>query len=602
MSRFLKILATAILAVTVAVPFTATAANAESTTVTVIVRGEPGSGGLLSFAVEALGGTVQSTLGIVDGVVATVPADAVALLAAVPGVVGVTVDATLHLLDGVVGTVTAPLNQIGGSLFGGDAAVAGKSPLEDPGSLYSTARLVDADRLWRNGTTGRGIDVAVIDSGVSPVPGLNGTDKLIYGPDLSFDSVAPNLRYLDGYGHGTHMAGIIASRDAGITLPQNAPADAAVGIAPDARIVSIKVAAADGSTDVSQVIAAIDWVVQHRTDNGMNIRVMNLSFGTDGVQSYLLDPLTYAVEVAWRKGIVVVVSAGNDGVSSPLNDPAYDPFVIAVGASDHKGTVARGDDTVAEFSSRGTAARRPDLTAPGRSITSLRDPQSYIDEMYPSAVVGDRFFRGSGSSQATAVTSGAAALLLQARPWLTPDQVKQVLVRGAAPMASSGVSADNGIGRLNVATSAGILPLFAAQWDRPASGLGSINASRGTRIELVDEGVKLTGEQDVQGQPWNASTWAANSLAGRSWSGGWWNGTEWTGSTWSASGWEAAGWTGRSWTGRSWTGRSWSGRSWTGRSWTDATWTGRSWSGRSWTGRSWTGRSWTGRSWTATVY
>jgi serine protease AprX len=462
--------------------------------------------------------------------------------------------------------------------------------------------MIDADRLWRNGTTGRGIDVAVIDSGVSPVPGLNGADKVIYGPDLSFDSQAPNLRHLDGYGHGTHMAGIIAARDASVTQPQNAPADAAVGIAPDARIVSLKVAAADGSTDVTQVIAAIDWVVQHRNDNGMNIRVMNLSFGTDSVQSYQVDPLAYAVEVAWRHGIVVVVAAGNDGVSSPLNDPAYDPFVIAVGAADHKGTVSRGDDTVADFSSRGTAARRPDLTAPGRSIASLRDPQSYIDATYPSAVVGDRFFRGSGSSQSAAVTSGAVALLLQARPSLTPDQVKQVLVQGAAPMASSGVAADRGIKRLNVANSAATLPLFATQRAQLADGLGSIDAARGTRIQLVDDGVLLQGEQDVQGQPWNAAQWAADSLAGRAWNGGWWNGTEWTGNVWSADAWAAADWTGRTWTGRTWTGHTWSGRTWTGRTWSDASWTGHTWSGRTWTGSTWSGRTWTGRTWTGTTY
>ena len=94
---------------------------------------------------------------------------------------------------------------------------------------------------------------------------------------------------------------------------------------------SVKAAAANGTTDVSQVIASIDWVVQHRNDNGLNVRVLNLAFGTDSRQSYVLDPLAYAAEVAWRKGIVVVVSAGNDGpTTTGLNDPAYDPHVIAV--------------------------------------------------------------------------------------------------------------------------------------------------------------------------------------------------------------------------------------------------------------------------------
>jgi serine protease AprX len=506
------------------------------------------------------------------------------------------------LLDGVLTGVTAPVDQllhteIGGSLFGDDAAVRGKSALEDPGSLYNTDRMINADTLWKRGVTGRGIDVAVLDSGVTPVTGLNAPGKVVYGPDLSFDSQSPNLRYLDGYGHGTHMAGIIAAKDADVTKPELANSDAAVGVAPDARIVSVKVAAADGSTDVSQVIAGIDWVVQHRNDNGMNIRVLNLSFGTNGSQSYLTDPLTYAVENAWRHGIVVVVAAGNDGVLAPLNDPAYDPFVIAVGASDHHATVGAGDDTVAAFSSRGTAARRPDLAAPGRSITSLRDPDSYIDAMHPDAVVTDRFFRGSGSSQATAVTSGAAALLLQARPNLTPDEVKQLLVRGAVPLARSGYAADYGIRRLDISRSALMWPRFATQYDRRAAGLGTLDAARGTSIQLVDGGVALQGEVDIMGNPWHAAQWAADTKAGHAWDGGWWNGGEWTGDGFTSTGWATAGWAGRTWTGHTWTGHSWSGRTWTGRTWSGAIWTGHTWTGSTWSGRTWTGSTWTGHSW-----
>jgi serine protease AprX len=128
----------------------------------------------------------------------------------------------------------------------------------------------------------------------------------------------------------------------------------------------VKVAASDGAVDVSQIIAALDWTVQHRNDNGMNIRVVNLSFGTDGTQPYQLDPLAHAVESAWRHGLLVVVAVGNGGnLTSTVNNPATDPFVLAVGASDHKGTKDRKDDVVAGFSARGSAARTPDLVAPG---------------------------------------------------------------------------------------------------------------------------------------------------------------------------------------------------------------------------------------------
>ena len=135
------------------------------------------------------------------------------------------------------------------------------------------------------------------------------------------------------------------------------------------------------------MIAAIDWVVEHRNDDpGNPIRVLNLSYGTDGVQDYQIDPLAHAVENAWRAGIVVVVAGGNDGIGRrKLNNPAYDPYVIAVGAADTRGPRRTGDDLVPDFSSRGDASRRVDVAAPGRSIVSLRNPGSYLDLAHPGA-------------------------------------------------------------------------------------------------------------------------------------------------------------------------------------------------------------------------
>ena len=143
------------------------------------------------------------------------------------------------------------------------------------------------------------------------------------------------------------MAGLIAGNDG--------QAGGYRGVAPDARIVSLKVGVADGGADVSQMIAAIDWVVQHRNDNGMNIRVLNLSYGTNSTQPYGIDPLAYAVEQAWKAGIVVVAAAGNSGYQNGasaqgLADPAYDPQILAVGAADTMGTAAPWDDQVAPFS------------------------------------------------------------------------------------------------------------------------------------------------------------------------------------------------------------------------------------------------------------
>jgi Subtilase family len=355
----------------------------------------------------------------------------------------------------------------------------------------------------------------------------------------------------------------------------------------------------NGATDVSQVLAAIDWVVQHRTSGGLNIRVLNLSFGTDSVQDYRLDPLTYAAEVAWRAGIVVVAAGGNEGFGNArLNDPAYDPFIIAVGADDPRGTPGSGNDLVPDFSARGES-RSVDFVAPGRSVISLRAAGSYIDTNHPEGRVGDRFFRGSGTSQAAAVTSGVAALLLQQRPELTPDQVKYILRGSAAPLPSE-TSVAKGQGLVSISRAMNYATPTAAvaaqAWDA-ATGLGSLEASRGSQ-RLTDNGVELKGEHDIFGNTFDTAKWAPMSASGSSWTGGDWMGSSWTGSSWTGSSWTGSSWTGSSWTGSSWTGSSWTGSSWTGSSWTGSSWTGSSWTGSSWTGSSWTGSSWTGSSWT----
>jgi serine protease AprX len=448
--------------------------------------------------------------------------------------------------------------------------------------------------------TGAGVGVALIDSGVSPVPGLNGAGKVINGPDLSFESQSPALRYLDTYGHGTHMAGIIAGQD-----PAGTPTAARFdGVAPGAHIVSLKVASADGASDVSQVIAAIDWVVKHRDDPGLNIRVLNLSFGTESTQAANLDPLSFAVEEAWDKGIVVVVAAGNDGLTSTnLTMPAVNPDVIAAGAADSRGTDGRGDDAVATFTNRGNSKRHPDILAPGRSVVSLRDPGSYLDRTYPGAKLSttadpaQRFFRGSGTSQAAAMVSGAAALLLQQRPHLKPDQVKELLMSTASSMAgASDIAA--GAGQIDIAKAARTKTPLGMQLNLASTGLGSLEKSRGgSHVYDSTNGVMLTGEKDIFGKAWNAPLWSLNSRLGQSWSNGTFNGSVWTGAAFGASAyneqsWTPANWTGRSWAGADWAGRSWAAAAWTGRSWAGQTWTGRTWSGRSWAAAGWSGEPW----------
>lgn len=199
------------------------------------------------------------------------------------------------------------------------------------------------------------------------------------------------------------MAGLITGREGPAGAAYHSNTHNHFGVAPDSRLISIKVADAKGLTDVTQVIAAIDWVIAHRNDAGMNIRVLSLSFGTDGTQTYLLDPLSFAVERAWKRGIVVVAAAGNTGFGDPsLNNPAFNPFVIAVGATDTKGTKSISDDVVPSWSTTGNILRNPDVVAPGTSVVSYRNRMSYIDKHHKTGRIGRRYFKGSGTSQATA--------------------------------------------------------------------------------------------------------------------------------------------------------------------------------------------------------
>ncbi len=507
---------------------------------------------------------------------------------------GTAAPAQAGLLDGLVSTVTGVTSTTTGLLSGTVGSLLGPTGwIVDDGvtELDHVAQVIGADRLYARGYSGKGVGVALVDTGVVPVDGLT-SGNVVNGPDLSFESQSDEHRYLDTFGHGTHMAGIIAGND-----PQSLLGLGRFqGIAPRAELTSLKVGTAEGAVDVSQVVAAIDWVVQHRNDDPRNpIRVLNLSYGTDGVQDYRVDPLTHAVENAWRAGIVVVVSGGNSGTDQPrLNNPAYDPYVLAVGASDTKNTVSASDDTVPEFSSRGDAARRVDLVAPGKSIKSLRNPGSYVDEAHPSARVDDRFFKGSGSSQAAAVVSGAVALLLESRPNLKPDQVK-ALLRDSAESMPYADSAGRGNGELDVYRAyLRSTPSSSQSWAK-STGLGSLEQARGSQ-HVADNGVELTGEKHVLGN-FNARKWAPASAAFSAWEAGFWGSEEWTGDCACESTWSGKSWAGKSWAGKSWAGKSWSDHSWSGKSWAGKSWAGKSWAGKSWAGDSWLGKSWAGKSW-----
>ena len=484
---------------------------------------------------------------------------------------------------------------LGGIRSGASWGASAYDPAADPYSMQNITAGDGVQAWWNAGYTGQGVDVAVIDTGVAPVAGLDGPGKVINGPDLSLESQDPNLQGLDTNGHGTFMAGLIAGNDG--------QPGGYRGVAPDARIISLKVGVADGGADVSQVIAAIDWVVQHRNDDGMNIRVLNLSYGTNSTQSYRVDPLAYAVEQAWQAGIVVVGAAGNSGyqlgASAPgLADPAYDPEIVAVGGADTMGTASTSGDQVASYSTGAASCskncRAPDLVAPSAHMQGLRVPGSYIDLNNPDGALSNRYFRGSGTSEAAAFVSGVAALLLQKFPRLTPDQVKDMLITSCDKLKSFNWK-QQGCGELDLSDllSAPVAPnLTAKQYlarfgvKGLSTGTGSLEASRGTDHISID-GDELQGEQDIFGMPFDSAAVAALEAAGSSWSNGVWNGSSWSGSSWSGSSWSGSSWSDLLWSGSSWSGSSWSGSSWSGSSWSGSSWSGSSWSGDQWLGASW---------------
>jgi len=508
--------------------------------ISVIVREQPSAGSAPERLVHQLGGQLGMRLEIIDGFSALVPVSAVERLATHEAVHSVNPDSTIRLYT---------------DEGADDRAYDMTRP---PGSMYDLTKSVNADFFWQQGVTGRGVDVALIDTGVAPVQGLTVDGTVVNGPDISFESQDHGLRHIDTYGHGTHLAGIIAGRDEGSTKgTELGDPRRFAGMAPGARLVNLKVANRNGAADVSQVIAAVDWVVQHRNSHGLNIRVLNLSFGTDSTQDYRLDPLSFAVEVAWREGIVVVTAAGNGrGGADRLNNPATNPFVIAVGAADNNGTYSTRDDVVQAWSSRGDGKRNPDVVAPGKSIASLRVAGSYLDTAHPNARSGERYFRGSGTSQAAAVVSGAAALIIEQRPKVTPDQLKRLLMTTAVPLDDVGPRAQ-GAGMIDLKRAfLSPTPEYVQDFP-PAKGTGSLDEARGSHLVVSPDGEELRGELDIFGSSWSGSSWSRASALGSSWSGGEFMGVSWSGSSWSGSSWSGSSWSSSSWSGSSWSSPFW---------------------------------------------
>jgi serine protease AprX len=296
---------------------------------------------------------------------------------------------------------------------------------------------------------GAGVTVAVIDTGVAgDLPDFVRSD----GQSRVIASAVTNpnaTTATDRYGHGTHVAGLIAGN--GKALDASDPlAGRYVGTAPEANLVSVKASDDDGNSSVIDVIAALQFVVDHRADYG--IRVVNLSMSSSLALPYRLDPLDAAVEAAWLHGIVVVTAAGNRGTAADAvrYAPANDPYVLTVGAVDDHGTKGTDDDTLAPWSSRGVTQdgfAKPELVAPGAHIVAPLAPGSRFASLCPSCIVDGGYFRVGGTSMASPIVAGIAADVISAHPDWTPDQVKGALIHAPRETAdgASEVAADSGV-------------------------------------------------------------------------------------------------------------------------------------------------------------
>src|SRR5712691_4838567 len=317
-------------------------------------------------------------------------------------------------------------------------------------TLSNAASAVNAEFAWQSNYTGAGIGIALIDSGVNSHPDLN-TGILPLSRVVYQQSFVPgNSSATDQYGHGTHIAGLIAGD--GLSSTGLLYTKTFKGIAPGANIINLRVLDANGAATDSAVIAAIARAIALKST--YNIRVINLSLGRAVYETYKLDPLCLAVERAWKNGIVVVVAAGNNGRYQATNgygtvtSPGNDPYVITVGAMKTMRTPTRVDDLMASYSSKGPTAidaiAKPDLVAPGNLLVSLEAPGSTLYNNYPgnrvpysyyvnggSSLPSSSYFTLSGTSMATGVVSGAVADLLQKTPSLTPNQVKARLMKTA---------------------------------------------------------------------------------------------------------------------------------------------------------------------------
>lgn len=370
------------------------------------------------------GSYLSQDLALVNGFSALVdPKDMKHVLKALPQDVNVHINKKIHYPNpNMISTVT-------------DEATpkAPPTPAEPPGvkGLDPARATLNIQKVWDRGFTGKGVGIAIIDSGIYPHPDLE--DRIKGWVDIADGKAQP----YDKFGHGTHVAGDAAGSG-------RVSEGRFKGIAPDADLIGVRI------TTVAEAIKGIQWCIENREQH--NIKVINMSLGDLATRSYKDDPWVQAAEKAVAAGITVVVAAGNEGPDAgSISTPATDPRLITVGAIDDKRTPETGDDTMAPFSSRGPTSidnlSKPDIVAPGVGVYSTSSPNSTLD-VPELPHVGKSYIAISGTSMATPLVSGLVACLLQANPGLGHDDIKKILTSTANPYPTFEVNAQ-GAGLVN---------------------------------------------------------------------------------------------------------------------------------------------------------
>jgi serine protease AprX len=409
----------------------------------------------------------------------------------------------------------------------------------------------NANRVWTQGGSGRGVTVAVLDSGVAADQDLNGRVVASVGFAGAHDPSRPDFG-----GHGTHIAGTIAGNGS----KSNGEF---IGMAPNANIVDVQVLDQNGNGRISSILRGMEWVLAHKAQ--FNIRAMNMSFGTPSQGSFKFDPIDAAAEVAWKNGIVVVAAAGNGGPSSgTVESPGTDPWVITVGSTDDQGTLSLTDDTLGWWSAWGVptdSTAKPDVIAPGRRLVSIRVPGSTLDTMLPDHVVtannGMSYFRLTGTSMSTAVMSGAVALLLEHQPSLSPDQVKKILTSSTQPFGLGGPPAGAGAGLIDA----------SSVW------ASSVRGTNNAGLRLAN-GAARTLYSVVYNHP---LAWRSLTYMGTNWLGYTWLTLPWNDPTWDNIAWDNIAWDNIAWDNIAWDNIAWDNIAWDNIAWDSSEWNNIAW-------------------------